>query len=163
LSSPKSSSIGTAKLAYQLRKLADKIRLEQSRSQRILWLLEELKLPYELEIFHRNKQTMLAGPELKKVHALGKSPVISVAAPGSTEPIIIAESGFIVEYLLDHFGQNSTLAPKRWKEGQEGKIGGETEQWMRFKYYLHYAEGTIMPFMLIKLIAQSKSSFRSLL
>lgn len=127
--------------------------LEQSRSQRILWLLEELKLSYELEIFHRNPQSHFAPPELKKVHALGKSPVISVKHPDSTEPVIVAESAFIVEYLLDHFGQESTLLPKRYKEGQEGKVGGETEQWMRFRYFMHYAEGSLMPFMTVALVA----------
>jgi glutathione S-transferase len=119
----------------------DNHRLEQSRSQRILWLLEELKVPYELEIFHRDPKTHFAPPELKKVHALGKSPVISVTAPGSSEPVIVAESALVVEYLLDHFANGSTLLPKRWKEGQEGKVGGETEEWLRFRYYMHYAEG----------------------
>jgi glutathione S-transferase len=119
----------------------DNHRLEQSRSQRILWLLEELKVPYELEIYHRDPKTHFAPPELKKVHALGKSPVISVTAPGSSEPVIIAESALVVEYLLDHFSNGSTLLPKRWKEGQEGKVGGETEEWLRFRYYMHYAEG----------------------
>lgn len=113
----------------------DCIRLNQSRSQRILWLLEELKVPYELEIFHRNKETKFAPPELKKVHPLGKSPVISIEVPGS-QPVVIAESAFVVEYLLDHFSNGSTLLPKRYKEGQEGKIGGETEEWLRFRYFM---------------------------
>ncbi|KAF8864197.1 glutathione S-transferase I [Acephala macrosclerotiorum] len=126
--------------------------LNQSRSQRILWLLEELKVPYELEIFHRNKETKFAPPELKKVHPLGKSPVISVEVPGS-QPIVIAESAFVVEYLLDHFSNGSTLLPKRYKGGQEGKIGGETEQWLRFRYFMHYAEGSLMSFMLVALVA----------
>jgi len=128
-------------------------RLEQSRSQRILWLLEELKLPYELEIFHRDKVTHLAPPELKKVHALGKSPVLSITPPGSNDSVIIAESAFIIEYLLDHFSNGSTLLPTRYKEGQEGKVGGETEQWLRFRYFMHYAEGSLMTFMLVALIA----------
>lgn len=132
-------------------------RLDQSRSQRILWLMEELNIPYELQIFHRNQQTRLAPPELKKVHALGKSPVISVTAPGSTEPIVIAESGFIVEYLCDHFSNGKILTPKRYKEGQEGKVGGETETWMRYRYYMHYAEGSLMSLLLISIIAASRS------
>ncbi|KAE8451301.1 hypothetical protein EG329_004466 [Mollisiaceae sp. DMI_Dod_QoI] len=127
--------------------------LNQSRSQRILWLLEELKVPYELEIFHRNKETKFAPPELKKVHPLGKSPIISIEAPGSPQPVVIAESAFVVEYLLDHFSNGSTLLPKRYKEGQEGKIGGETEEWLRFRYFMHYAEGSLMSFMLVALIA----------
>jgi glutathione S-transferase len=131
-------------------------RLEQSRSQRILWLIEELKLPYELVIFHRNPQTHFAPPELKKIHALGKSPVISVQHPGNPEPVVVAESAFIVEYLLDHFGQESTLLPKRYKAGREGQVGGETEEWMRFRYFMHYAEGSIMPFMTVALVALRK-------
>jgi glutathione S-transferase len=131
----------------------DKDRLEQSRSQRILWLLEELKLPYEIEIHHRDPVTHFAPPELKKVHPLGKSPVITVAAPGATEPVVIAESAFIVEYLLDHFSNGSTLLPKRYNEGQEGKAGCETQEWLRFRYFLHYAEGSLMTFMLVALIA----------
>jgi len=127
--------------------------LDQSRSQRILWLLEELKLPYELEIFHRDPKTKLAPPELKKVHALGKSPVITITPPGSTEYVTIAESAFIIEYLLDHFSNGSTLLPKRYRAGQEGKAGGETEEWLRFKYFLHYAEGSLMTYMLISMVA----------
>ncbi|RDW71237.1 hypothetical protein BP6252_07800 [Coleophoma cylindrospora] len=127
--------------------------LEQSRSQRILWLMEELKVPYELQIFHRDPQTRLAPPELKKVHALGKSPVISVTAPGSTEPIVIAESAFIIEYLCDHFTNGTNLLPKRYKEGQEGQLGGETESWLRYRYFMHYAEGSLMSLLLISIIA----------
>ncbi|KAH9222885.1 glutathione S-transferase-like protein [Leptodontidium sp. 2 PMI_412] len=133
--------------------------LEKSRSQRILWLLEELKVDYELKIFHRNPKTHLAPPELKQVHALGKSPVISVLAPGASEPVLIAESGFITEYLLEHFADGTTLLPKRYKEGQEGKVGCETEEWMRYKFYMHYAEGSLMTFMVLALVAgQIKSS-----
>ncbi|KAH7418239.1 hypothetical protein BKA64DRAFT_653991 [Cadophora sp. MPI-SDFR-AT-0126] len=127
--------------------------LEQSRSQRILWLLEEMKVEYELKIFHRHPKTHLAPPELKQIHALGKSPVISVLSPGATEPVIIAESGFITEYLLDHFSEGTNLLPKRYKDGQEGKVGGETEEWMRFKFYMHYAEGSLMTFMLLALVS----------
>lgn len=126
--------------------------LNQSRSQRILWLLEELKVPYELEIFHRDLKTHLAPPELKKVHALGKSPVIAVTAPGASDPVIIAESAFIVEYLLDHFSNGSTLLPKRYREGQEGKAGGETETWLRFRYFMHYAEGSLMSYLIVLLV-----------
>jgi len=132
--------------------------LEQSRSQRILWLLEELKVPYKLEIFHRDKKTHLATPELKKVHALGKSPVISVTPPGSTKSVTIAESAFIIEYLLDHFSNGSTLLPKRYKEGQDGKVGGETEEWLRFRYFMHYAEGSLMTLLIMSIVAISVKS-----
>lgn len=134
-------------------------RLEQSRSQRILWLLEELKVDYELKIFHRDPQTHLAPPELKEIHPLGKSPVISVLAPGAAKPLVIAESALIVEYLLDHFGNGSSLLPKRYKEGQDGQIGGETEEWLRYRYLMHYAEGSLMPFMVLGLVVGRKRLF----
>ncbi|KAI5917956.1 glutathione S-transferase [Camillea tinctor] len=124
--------------------------LEKSRAQNILWLLEELKLDYELETFHR--VNMLAPPELKNIHPLGKSPVISVTPPGSTEPLVLAESGFITQYLSEHFGQGTTLIPKRWKDGQEGKVGGETEQWLRWQYYLHYVEGSLMSMLVMAMV-----------
>ena len=122
-------------------------RLEQSRSQRILWLLESLSLPYELIIFHRNPKTRLAPPELKEIHALGKSPVISVLPAHATaedKPVVIAESANIIEYLLEHFGKESTLLPKRWREGKEGMVAGETEEWLRYRYFMHYTEGSLM-------------------
>lgn len=124
--------------------------LEQSRAQNILWLLEELNVPYELETFHR--VNMLAPPELKKIHPLGKSPVVSVTPPGSSEPIVLAESGFITQYLSEHFGQGTTMMPKRWKDGQEGKVGGETEQWLRWQYCLHYVEGSLMPMLIMAMV-----------
>ncbi|KAK7736218.1 bifunctional glutathione transferase/peroxidase [Cytospora paraplurivora] len=83
---------------------------------------------------------MLAPPELRKVHPLGKSPVVTIQAPGTSEPTVLAESGFIFQYLCDHFGQGSTLVPNKWKDGQEGKLLGETEAWMRYTYLLHYTE-----------------------
>lgn len=127
--------------------------LEQSRSQRILWLLEALNAPYDIQIYHRDKRSKLAPAALKKVHALGKSPVISLVPEGGSEPIYIAESGAITEYLVDHYGKDGKLVPARWREGQEGKVGGETEEWMRFKYYLHYGEGSLMGFLMAGLIA----------
>lgn len=93
-----------------------------------------------------------APPELKKVHPLGKSPVISVTPPGSAEPIVLAESGFITQYLCEHFGSETTMMPKRWKDGQEGKVGGETEQWLRWQYFLHYAEGSLMPMLYLGMV-----------
>lgn len=136
-------------------------RLNESRAQRILWLLEELHLPYELEVFHRDPKTKLAPPELKQIHALGKSPIISITPPGATDPVLIAESAVIIEYLIEHFGQNTTLSPKHWKEGQEGKVGGETEEWMRYKYFLQYGEGSLMPILLVSLITKSKAPVRA--
>ncbi|OTB17937.1 hypothetical protein K445DRAFT_20403 [Daldinia sp. EC12] len=124
--------------------------LEQSRAQNILWLLEELKIPYELETFRR--VNMLAPPELKKIHPLGKSPVISITPAGSSEPLVLAESGFITQYLSEHFSQGTTLMPKRWKDGQEGKVGGETEQWLRWQYLLHYVEGSLMSMLILAMV-----------
>jgi glutathione S-transferase len=131
-------------------------RLEQSRSHRILWLLEELKLKYELKTFKR-RADKLAPAELKEVHQLGKSPVITVEAPGASKPLVLAESGAIVEYLVDHFGQaRPSLVPTRYTEGQEGKVGGETEEWMRYRYFMHYVEGSLMPFLVMTLVNDSK-------
>ena len=106
--------------------------LNNSRSQRVLWLLEELGLPYEIKKYQRDAKTMLAPPELKRVHPLGKSPVIS---DGDT---VIAESGAIVEYLVERTGK---LAPA---------IG--TPERLRYTYWLHYAEGSAMLPLLLKLI-----------
>lgn len=103
---------------------------------------------------------MLAPPELEKIHPLGKSPVIGVwppGAPAGSEPaVVVAESGNICEYLVDHFGKGTTLEPPRWKEGQEGKVGGETEAYLRYRYYMHYAEGTLMPNLVMGLVISRK-------
>ena len=108
--------------------------LNNSRSQRVLWLLEELGVPYEVKRYQRDRKTMLAPPELKAVHPLGKSPVIT---DGSAT---LAESGAIVEYLIDRYGEGR-LAPAR----------GTPEQ-LRYTYWLHYAEGSAMPPLLLKLV-----------
>jgi len=107
--------------------------LENSRSQRILWMLEELGLPYEVKRYERNKQTMLAPPELKQVHPLGKSPVI---ADGDT---VVAETGAIIEYLV---------------EKADGRLGplAHRESVLRYRQFLHYAEGSLMPPLLVKLV-----------
>ena len=108
--------------------------LNNSRSQRVLWLLEELGLPYEIQKYERDAKTMLAPPALTKVHRLGKSPVIT--DDGTT----VAETGAIVEYLLEKYG-NGRLAPA---------IG--TPQRLQWRYWLHFAEGSAMPPLLLKLI-----------
>jgi len=107
--------------------------LNNSRSQRVLWLLEELGLPYEIKHYQRDAKTMLAPPELRKVHPLGKSPVISDG------DIVVAESGAIIEYLVDRAG--GALRPR---------LG--TEEARRFTYWLHFAEGTAMTPLLMKLV-----------
>jgi glutathione S-transferase len=108
--------------------------LENSRSQRVLWLLEELGLPYEVKRYERDKATMLAPPALKKVHPLGKSPVITEGG------VTVAESGAIVEYLLDEHGA-----------GRLRPAAGTPER-RRYTYWLHFAEGSAMPPLLMKLV-----------
>jgi len=108
--------------------------LNNSRSQRILWLLEELGLEYEIKRYQRNAQTMLAPPELRAVHPLGKSPVITDG------DLTLAESGAIVEYLADRYGAGK-LAP----------AFGSAER-VRYLYWLHFAEGTAQPPSLLKLL-----------
>ncbi|KAI9147959.1 Imitation switch two complex protein 1 [Paramyrothecium foliicola] len=126
--------------------------LDQSRAQRIVWLLEELKVPYDVELFFRTKE-FLAPPELEKIHPLGKSPVVSVTPPGEgTAPIVLAESAHITNYLCTHLPGGQRLLPRQWKDGMEGKIGGETDEWLKYQYYLHYSEGTLMPILVMTLI-----------
>jgi glutathione S-transferase len=107
--------------------------LENSRSQRVLWLLEELELPYEVRRYERDSKTMLAPPELRKVHPLGKSPVID------DDGCIVAETGAIVEYLVDKAG---------------GRLGppGNRDDFLRYRHFLHYAEGSMMPPLLALLV-----------
>lgn len=108
--------------------------LNNSRSQRVLWLLEELGLPYEIVKYERDAATMLAPPSLLAVHPLGKSPVIT---DGDTT---VAETGAIVEYLIERHAQGR-LAP----------MPGTPEH-LRYRYWLHFAEGTAMPPLLLTLI-----------
>ncbi|KAK5684931.1 bifunctional glutathione transferase/peroxidase [Elasticomyces elasticus] len=127
--------------------------LSQSRSQRIVWLLQECKgIDWELKIYKRTS-TSLAPPELKEVHPLGKSPVITIESPAISKPTVLAESGAIAEYLVDYFCQH--LAPKRYQDGKEGQVGGESEQWLRYRTMMHYAEGSIMPMLLLAMIMDS--------
>lgn len=109
--------------------------LENSRSQRILWMLEELGLPYEIKRYERDRKTMLAPPELKRIHPLGKSPVIEDSDDGR----VIAETGAIVEYLV---------------EKADGRLGAPAhrDDALRYRFWLHYAEGSMMPPLLIKLV-----------
>src|SRR5436190_3265623 len=108
--------------------------LNNSRSQRVLWLLEELAVDYEVKRYQRDPKTMLAPAELRQVHPLGKSPVISDGT------LTLAESGAIVEYLADRYG-NGRLAPP---PGTSGRL--------RYSYWIHFAEGTAMPPLLLKLV-----------
>jgi glutathione S-transferase len=107
--------------------------LNNSRSQRVLWLLEELGLPYEIKRYQRDRKTQLAPPELKSVHPLGKSPVLTDG------DATIAETGAIVEYLVEKAG--GALRPP---EGSPERL--------RWTYWLHYAEGSAMPPLLLRLV-----------
>jgi len=102
---------------------------------------------------------MFAPPELKMIHPLGKSPMVTVTLqqPSRTTKttLVLAESGFIAQYLAEHFGKH--LAPKRYRDGQEGQPGAETDEWMRYQYFLHYAEGSLHPPLLVQLILMSPS------
>jgi glutathione S-transferase len=109
--------------------------LENSRSQRVLWLLEELGLRYEVKRYARDPKTMFAPPELARVHPLGKSPVITDG------DVTVAESGAIVEYLLDAYDPQGRLRPP-----------AGTPERRRFTYWLHFAEGSAMPPLLMKLV-----------
>lgn len=111
--------------------------LENSRSQRVLWLLEELGLAYEVRRYERNKKTMLAPPELRKVHPQGKSPVIVDAEDGGHFRVI-AETGATVEYLVRKGGRLGAPA------GADGEI--------RYGHFLHYAEGSLMPVLFTRLV-----------
>lgn len=108
--------------------------LNNSRSQRVLWLLEELGLPYELRRYERDLKTMLAPPELRAVHPLGKSPVVTDGDQ------TLAESGAILEYLVDTYGAGRLIPPPG------------TPERLRYTYWLHYAEGSAMPPLLLKLV-----------
>jgi len=108
--------------------------LNNSRSQRVLWLLEELGIPYEVKRYERDAKTMLAPAELKAVHPLGKSPVITDGAR------TLAESGAVIEYLVDRYGEGRFVPP------------AGTPERLRYTYWLHYAEGSAMPPLLLKLI-----------
>jgi glutathione S-transferase len=108
--------------------------LNNSRSQRVLWLLEELGVAYEVKRYQRDAKTMLAPPALLAVHPLGKSPVI---VDGT---VTVAESGAIIEYLIERYAGGRLIPP-----------AGSPER-LRYTYWLHYAEGSAMPPLLLKLV-----------
>lgn len=81
--------------------------------------------------------------------------MVTVTPPGTSEPIVLAESAFIASYLCDHWGGGGTLVPRRWRDGREGKVGGETEAWLRYQYLLYYAEGSFMPYLFLFLVMNS--------
>lgn len=129
--------------------------LEASRAQRLAWLLEECKgIDWHLETFKRGEDK-LAPAALKKIHPLGKSPVVKIEGPTMSEPLVLAESGFIIEYLAERFAPQ--LIPRRYQDGKDGQIGGESEEWLRYRYYMHYAEGSLITILIVAMIVVSLS------
>lgn len=108
--------------------------LNNSRSQRVLWMLEELGVPYEIQFYERDPKTMQAPERLKKVHPLGKSPIITDG------DLVVAESGLILDYLACTYGKDTMPPPD----------GGQA--WLDYNYWLHYAEGSLMPPLLVRLV-----------
>jgi len=109
--------------------------LENSRSQRVLWLLEELGLDYAIVPYKRDPRTMLAPPELRAIHPLGKSPVVVDGGD------VLAESGAVIETLVERHDTRRTLVP-----------AAGTPELLRWRYWLHYAEGSAMPPLLLSLV-----------
>jgi len=114
--------------------------LETSRSQRVLWLLEELGLPYEIKHYKRDPKTRLAPPELKQVHPLGKSPVISDG------DLVLAESGAILEYLAE------TYAARAGGDATQLPTAPGSAEHRQVRFWMHYAEGSLMNWLVMKLV-----------
>lgn len=114
--------------------------LEMSRSQRVLWLLEELGVPYEIKLYKRDRLTRLAPPELKQVHPLGKSPVISDG------DLVVAESGAILEYLAEVYGNRG--------KGETARLlaAPGTPEHLQLRFWMHFAEGSLMNWLVMKLV-----------
>ncbi|MDP9840040.1 glutathione S-transferase [Neorhizobium huautlense] len=110
--------------------------LSNSRSQRVLWMLEELGFPYEIRFYKRDPKSMLAPPELRTIHPLGKAPILEDQVSG--KPLILVETGAICEYLVSK---------------ADGRLGppDQSAGLLRYRQFLHYAEGSVMPMLLAKL------------
>lgn len=123
-----------------LRNMITVHHLEMSRSQRVLWLLEELGLPYEIKVYPRDPKTRLAPVALKQIHPMGKSPVITDG------DLVVAESGAILEYLMDRYGPSAaqTDAPIMTLPG--------TPEHLQCRYWMHFAEGSLMNWLVMKLV-----------
>ena len=114
--------------------------LEHSRSQRVLWLLEELRVPYTVKRYARHPVTRLAPAELRAVHPLGKSPVID------DDGRVVAETGAIIEYLVERYGHGALVPP------------AGSDEALRYRYWLHFAEGSAMPMLVMTLLFNRLSS-----
>lgn len=108
--------------------------LNNSRSQRVLWLLEELEMPYEVKHYERDAATMLAPAALREVHPLGKSPVLT------DDGLVLIETGAIMEYLVGRYGQGRLIPP------------ADSPERLLYTQWMHYAEGSVMPPLLLKLV-----------
>jgi glutathione S-transferase len=117
--------------------------LEMSRSQRVLWLLEELGVPYEIKLYKRDPLTRLAPPELKQVHPLGKSPLITDG------DLVVAESGAILEYLAERYDSQG--------KGETARLlaARGTPEHLQLRYWMHFAEGSLMNWLVMKLVFMS--------
>lgn len=114
--------------------------LEASRSQRVLWLLEELGTPYEIRLYQRDPRTRLAPPELRHIHPLGKSPVISDG------DLVLAESGAILEYLAETYG------PQAGGDLSRLLPAPGYPEYRQMRFWMHYAEGSLMNWLVMKLV-----------
>ncbi|CAH2351677.1 glutathione S-transferase 1 [[Candida] railenensis] len=121
--------------------------LNFSRAHRVLWLLEELEVPYELKLYERDEDYR-APPQLKKIHQLGRSPILEIYPDGNEDPIILAETGYIMSYILENYNPKGKLVPES-KRNQE-----------LVKYYLYYAEGTLQG-ILVSLYVLGETSKRA--
>lgn len=108
--------------------------LENSRSHRVLWLLEELGLDYEIKFYKRDPKTDLAMDDLKAIHPLGKSPVITDGE------LVLAETAAILQYIVERYGDGKLSAP--WGSAQQ----------IKQNYWLHAAEGSLMPYLIMDLV-----------
>ncbi|NRA67197.1 MAG: glutathione S-transferase [Pseudobacteriovorax sp.] len=108
--------------------------LENSRSHRVIWALEELQLPYEIKLYKRHPKTMLAPESLKQIHPIGKAPILE------DEGTVIIESAVILEYLRENYSEQK-LQPKN-----------DSDDWQHYHYWMHAAEGSIMPYLVMKLV-----------
>ncbi|KAH3667912.1 hypothetical protein WICMUC_005190 [Wickerhamomyces mucosus] len=123
--------------------------LEKSRSQRILWLLEELQIDYKLKLYHRD-HSQRAPEELAKIFPLGKSPVVEIDYQDGKESRKIAESGFIIKYLIENFDKDGKLTPKNKQDTDD------------IDYYLFFTESSLQPYLtalIVHKVAVSKAPF----